>query len=229
MHRSLALRTGATRACLVSLTLALAAAGCEVAMTAPHTPNDIVAPMITGAQDFNATNRPTATIMGTVTDSVGVESVFYRVNGGAEQPVKITPGVSVDFAATVPVSQPTNEVELVAYDDAGNRAVKLVFVMYDTEPPALSVSRLVNGGSFSSFLRLDGSAGDTGSGMYMVTYRVNGGAETPITGGHKSPTSGFVFSGDAYGLPLGPNTFVVTAYDRAGNRRELTAVMTRTQ
>ena len=45
----------------------------------------------------------------------------------------------------------------------------------------------------------------------------------------ESPTRGFVFSTDAYGLPLGPNTFVVAVYDRAGNRAEVRATMTRVE
>ncbi|HEX8363021.1 MAG TPA: Ig-like domain-containing protein [Longimicrobium sp.] len=229
MQRFFDVRTGATRAGLLSATLALAAAGCDFALTPEDELGDMHAPKISVSHEQNATNQGTVTIGGRVTDRVGVERMAYRVNGGAEQEVSITPGATVEFTATIPVTAALNMVELIAYDAAGNRSAHQIQVMYDAEAPTLSVVQLADGGSFSSFLRLDGVANDSGSGVRRVTYRVNGGPETDITGGYKSPTSGYTFKTDAYGLPLGQNTFVVTAYDRAGNRGELKAVMTRKQ
>lgn len=223
MHPFFYIRAGASRGGL--LALAIAAAGCERSSTSPAKVTDALAPKFSVSHEQNATNQPTATIAGIVTDDVGVVRVTYRVDGGAEQEVSITPGISVAFTATMPTPAAVNAVEFAAYDAAGNRAAELMQVMYDTEVPTLGVTHLKEGGSFYSFLRLEGVATDSRSGIRRVTYSVNGGAEVQITGGGSS--SGYAFKGDAYGLPLGPNAFVVYAYDRAGNRGELRATMTR--
>ena len=211
------------------LALALATAGC-VAGDGPVGPTDAAAPQFTISHEQNTTNRTTTTIGGVVTDSTGVARVTYRVNGGTEQPVTITPGTSVTFSATVPVPAAVNTVEFAAYDAAGNRGSETLEVRYDVTPPEVSVTQLVEGGTFSSFLRLDGVATDVTAGVRSVTYSVNGGPEQSVTGGYKSGFPGqFIFSTDAYGLPLGKNTFVVYAYDRAGNRGQRQATMTRVQ
>ena len=212
----------------VILALACAAAGCVDG--GPVGPTDEAAPRFVISHEQNATNQKTATISGTVTDSVGVARVTYRLNGGTEQAVTITPGTSVSFSAAVAMPAEINTLEFAAYDAAGNRGSETLEVRYDVTPPVVSASYLVEGGSFHSFLRLSGSATDATSGVRQVTYSANGGAEQQITGGYKMAGSDqFLFSGDAYGLPLGKNTFVVYAYDRAGNRAQIQATMTRVQ
>lgn len=211
------------------LALACATAAC-VEGDGPVGPTDAVAPQFTVSHEYNTTNQTTTTIPGSVTDSVGVVRVTVRVNGGTEQPLTITPGTTVAFSATIPVPAAVNVVEFAAYDAAGNRASETMEVRYDVTPPEVSVTHLVEGGSFSSFLRLEGSARDVTAGVRGVTYSVNGGPEQPITGGGSTTGSGqYLFKGDAYGVPLGKNTFVVYAYDRAGNRGQTQATMTRVQ
>jgi hypothetical protein len=179
------------------------------------------------SHEFNAFNQPRADIRGIVTDSVGVTRLVYQLNGGTAQAVSITPGTSVSFTATVPLPAATNAVEFSAYDAAGNRKVETMEVRYDTVAPTFSVSQLREGGTFSSFLRIDGSASDDAAGISRVTYTVNGGAQALAPGSIRNGT--LTFGTDVYGLPLGPNTFVVYAYDRAGNRAEKRATMTRLQ
>lgn len=211
------------------LALAVATAGC-VEGDGPVGPTDEVAPKLTLSHEYNVTNQTTTTIPGTVADSVGVARVTIRVNGGPELPVTITPGTEVSFSATVPVPAAVNVVEFAAYDAAGNRGSETLTVRYDVTPLEVSVTHLVEGGSFSSFLRLEGSAWDVTAGVRKVTYSVNGGPEQSITGGYRSGSGAqFLFSGDAYGVPLGRNSFVVYAYDRAGNRGQTQATMTRVQ
>ena len=211
------------------LALACATAACADG-DGPVGPTDAVAPKFAISHEQNTTNQTTTAIGGVVTDSVGVARVTFRVNGGAEQAVTITPGTSVSFSATVPVPAAVNVVEFAAYDAAGNRGSETVEVRYDVTPPEVSVSQLVEGGTFSSFLRLEGSATDITAGVRSVTYSVNGGPEHAITGGYSSTGSGqYLFKTDAYGLPLGKNTFVVYAYDRAGNRGQRQATITRVQ
>ncbi|MBD0321003.1 MAG: hypothetical protein ICV87_11760 [Gemmatimonadetes bacterium] len=211
------------------LALACATAGC-VEGDGPVGPTDSVAPQFTISHEYNATNQTTTTIPGSVTDSVGVARVTVRVNGGAEQPVTITPGTTVSFSATVPVPAAVNVVEFAAYDAAGNRGSETLEVRYDVTPPELSVMYLSNGGKFSSFFRVEGSATDVTTGVRSTTYSVNGGPEQSITGGYYSSSPGvYAFRGDAYGLPMGESTLAVYAYDRAGNRGQLQAVITRVQ
>jgi hypothetical protein len=211
------------------LALAFATAAC-VEGDGPVGPTDEVAPKFTLSHEFNATNQTTTTIPGTVTDSVGVARVTVRVNGGAEQPVTITPGTTVAFSATVAVPAAVNTVEFAAYDAAGNRGSETMDVRYDVTPPEISVGGLANGGKFTSFFRVDGGATDVTSGVRRATYSVNGGAEQSMTGGHYSSSpSVYAFRTDLYGLPLGANNLVVYVYDRAGNRGQLQAVITRVE
>jgi hypothetical protein len=211
------------------LALACATAAC-VDGDGPVGPSDEVAPQFTLSHEFNATNQTTTTIPGSVTDSVGVVRVTVRVNGGTEQPVTITPGTTVAFSATIPVPAAVNVVEFAAYDAAGNRGSETMEVRYDVTPPEFSVGGLANGGPFSSFFRVDGAATDVSSGVRRATYSVNGGAEQPITGGYYSSSpSVYAFRTDLYGLPMGQSTLVVYVYDRAGNRGQLQATITRVQ
>lgn len=206
------------------IALAAGAAGCDSILGSS---SDHDAPAITLGYERNASNQRTANVGGLVTDSIGVTRMVYRVNGGAAQPVSITPGTSVNFSAPVALATTVTSVEFTAYDAAGNHASAAMDVYYDTDAPTLSVLQLREGGTFSSFLRIDGAATDP-VGISRVTYRVNGGAEKEIPGGHFSRApNDYSFQTDAYGLPLGPNTFVVTAYDRAGNTTQRTATMTR--
>lgn len=192
-------------------------------------PADTVAPAFTVSHEQNATNQRTATIAGMVADSVGVARVTFRVNGGAEQPVAITPGPVVSFSASVPAAAALNTVEFAAYDAAGNRGSETMELRYDTTPPEVSVGSLSNGGKFSSFFRIDGGATDA-SGVRRAAYSVNGGAEQSMTGGHYSSSPGvYAFRSDLYGLPLGENNLVVYVYDRAGNRAQLQGVITRVE
>lgn len=214
---------------LLPVLAALALGACEgsdsPAEPVPQAPADVTAPAFSVSQEQNATNQRTSTLGGVVTDSVGVTRLVVRVNGAAEQPVSITAGTSVTFSVPVTLPAVLNTVEFAAFDAAGNRATETLEVRYDTVAPTLTVSQLTQGGTFTSFLRISGVATDPETGIRRVTYSVNGGPETNITGGQSS--SGYTFSTDAYGLPLGANTFVVTAYDRAGNRGQRTATMTR--
>jgi len=214
---------------LLALPAALVlATACSEGTTLP--PVDSVAPAFSVSHEQNATNQRTTTIVGTVTDSVGVARVTFRVNGGPEQPVTITPGTLVSFSASVPIPAAVNTVEFAAYDAAGNRGSETMEVRYDTTPPEVSVGGLGGGGTFSSFFRVDGGATDPGSGVRRVAYSVNGGAEQSISGGYFSSSPNvYAFRTDLYGLPMGDNNLVVYAYDRAGNRAQLQAVIRRVQ
>lgn len=209
------------RRCAVLLACtAFVLVGCDRS-TAP--PPDLISPEVTLeslARD-TVVHTPSLTLIGTATDSVGVRRATYQLNGGSEQELDLTPGISARFSGSLRLRPGTNSLRVHAYDAAGNRGSSApVAVIMDTVAPAvLHVATPRPGAVYTDTSRTAGFfVSGTVSGASRVTLRLNGGPETPV------PT----FGGRGCGIPcfsvlirdlrVGTDTMVIAAYNPAGSR-----------
>lgn len=160
-------------------------------------------------------------VEGTARHARAVERVSFRLNGGAEETVPVTPGRSVSFHFVVRgLRLGANELEVVAYDAAeraGKR--KVAFSTRDVAPPALEVASPAEGALVGrDSVRIAGVARD-GMRVAALGYSLDGGAEqsVPVTAGKEAP---FAFT--LRGLAAGEHTLVLRARDEAGNAAERT-------
>ncbi len=151
-------------------------------------------------------------------DAVGVRRLTYRLNGGAEQAVRLAPGRSVRQYFSVAGLKPgDNELVVSAYNAAGlegRASVRVSLAAQQAGAPGITVSSPDDGSSSSSdTVQVQGEVHDDRE-VARLTFRLNGEPEEVIRvtpGGRSSfnHTVGF--------LQPGANALVLTAYDDEGN------------
>lgn len=110
------------RAGINTITLgAFDAAGNRSALVTRRVALDADAPALTLATRDTTVLSATLAVRATATDPSGVRGAGFRVNGGAEQAVQVTPDATVQIAFDVSLAEGDNTVEVAAYDAAGNR------------------------------------------------------------------------------------------------------------
>jgi len=162
-----------------------------------------------------------------VRDSVGVERITHRVNDGAEQPVEVRGGRSVQARFRVRLAGTWNVVKVYAYDAAGNVGeATTVFVRDDGAAPALTRHAPRADTVSNRGIRFVVEAKDV-TGIAEITLSVNGGAGTPMKAdclGEPSEPTPCGRNGERRGWSStlavavpGVNTLRVTARDSVGN------------
>ncbi len=177
---------------------------------------DVTAPSTTAtsnpAPNAAGWNKAAPTLTFTASDDVAVASVTYRV--GTATPVTVS-----GSTAAVQVTAPgTTSVTYYATDSSGNvEGTKTYTVRLDTVAPATTsgVTGSTTGGYHTSPPTVSLTATDASSGVSSVTYAVNGGTATTVSGASAS----FVMS------TQGTNTVTFFATDVAGNA-EVTKTIT---
>jgi|GEM_PF-2701509 len=135
-------------------------------------------------------------ITGRATDDVGVRSIRYSVDGGAEMELSITPDTAVSFAFTVsalPVGG--NTIRIVARDAAGGTGT--VVVSAARRPPPYTLTPLGTfGGGGSAALGVNESGEVVGWAQNpansLLPFVWRGGALTRLAADGESGTAGFV-------------------------------------
>jgi hypothetical protein len=97
------------------------AAGNRSALATRRITLDAEAPVVALATRDTTVLSATLAIRATATDPSGVRRAGFRLNGGAEQAVQVTPDAAAQLAFDVPLAEGDNTVEVAAYDAAGNR------------------------------------------------------------------------------------------------------------
>ncbi|WP_157202629.1 Ig-like domain-containing protein [Calidithermus chliarophilus] len=166
-------------------------------------------------------NVASVTVKGKATDDQQVTRLTYRLNGGAEAEVAITPGAEVDFGFSVGgLAQGNNVVTVSAYDALGLRASAEVSVRYQPGAPGVVITQPAAGTTLNrTGVNVVGRATDD-QAVTRLTYQLNGGAEQEvgITAGAQAE-----FSFAVSGLREGSNTLTVNAYDALGLKGSATA------
>lgn len=115
------------------------------------------------------TGTVTVTLSATDSGGSGLEGIYYRVNGGNW--TKYTVPVTLS-------SDGTYAIEYQARDNFGNvEEVRTRTVLLDaTKPLADAALPSADGGWHNSAVRINLTAEDAGSGVYVIQYRLDGGA-----------------------------------------------------
>ena len=138
-------------------------------------------------------------------------TVTYQVDGGPSQTVVL----GSDGQNVITVNG--DGTHLITASDIGNQISQVVQI--DTTPPTISsfVSAPKSGNGWTSApTTLTLSASDAGSGVASISYSVNGGPPTTVTGESTQITP----------VPAGVTTYTVTATDLVGNTSSPTTVTT---
>ena len=138
-------------------------------------------------------------------------TVTYQVDGGSSQTVDL----GSDGQNFITVNGDGTHV--ITASDIGNQISQVVQI--DTTPPTISssVSAPKSGNGWTSApTTLTLSASDAGSGVASLSYSVNGGPPTTVTGESTQITP----------VPAGVTTYTVTATDLVGNTSSPTTVTT---
>ncbi len=213
--------TLAPRALLASL--ALAAAGISAACDEPTLP-DATAPRVTIRSPAPDTVVSSQGLSLTVvlTDDRRVASATVQVGDGAEQPLAVTPGDSLELTTTVQLAPGDNRVVVHALDRAGNRGSAELRVARDAAGPTVSITSpsrdtLVTVRSVT----VRGTLADD-AGVASASYSVGSGPQQPI-----SITPGKQV---AFEVPVeltgGESVVQVVARDRVGNTQTASVKVT---
>jgi len=155
-------------------------------------------------------------VEGTATDRRTVERVSFRLNGGAEQPVEVTPGKSVAFRFVARgLEVGPNQLEVLARG-AGERvgSAGVTFSVRDVNGPALLALAPAEGELVGrDSVRVAGRVTDDRR-VASLAYSLDGGAEVsvPVTAGTDVP-----FEFTVRGTAPGGHTLVLKARDAGGN------------
>jgi hypothetical protein len=179
----------------------------------------------------NTTQTNTVRLTGSASDDVSVMRMAFQLNNEPEEPMAITPGKSVSFDHTAGFLSPgANTINIIAYDDSGNRSVKAITVNYGSStpppsgssPPTVKLSQPANGATVSTTtVRIKGSASDD-KGVTRVTFKLNDEPEEVIA---IKPSTSVSFARTVGYLKPGANTVTVFAYDADGNRGSSTVTV----
>jgi hypothetical protein len=205
-------RTGRSGLALLPLLLSLAAcdnpsdpdgrSGPRVALSAPA-----------GSQSVDGDS---VVVEGTATDRRTVERVAFRLNGGAEQPVEVTPGKSVAFRFVARgLEVGPNQLEVLAYG-AGERvgSAGITLSIRDVKSPALLALAPAEGELVGrDSVRVSGRATDDRR-VASLAYSLDGGADVavPVT-----PGAEVAFAFTVRGTAPGVHTLALRARDAGGN------------
>jgi YD repeat-containing protein len=176
---------------------------------------------------FSASGSASSSLLslaGTASDNVGVTQVSWTNNRGGTGTASGTTSWS---AAGIPLQTGSNVITVTARDAAGNSAVDMLTVTYntvvaDTTPPSVTIAppaATAVATASTSTLTLQGTASDD-VGVTQVSWSSNRGGSGMATGTTSWSASGIT-------LQLGANVITVTARDAAGNLGS--ALMTLTQ
>jgi hypothetical protein len=199
-------------------------------LTVHDTPADSIPPVLSIADPSTASvfSSPTSVVAldGPVSDNVGVASVVWSnlTTGTTDQATVSTVGGVTQWAASVPLTNGANTVQIVAADDAGNKTTVTVTIHYtspaDGIPPQVNII-LPTTGEFwsapSTPLPMSGTAFDT-VGVSRVTWR------NYNTGGRGVATGTTSWS-CSVPLTLGGNFVSITAEDPSGNQSTSTLLV----
>ena len=145
-------------------------------------------------------------VNGTVTDSAGIPTAMFLVNG-APQGGNLTIGSGGAVSATLQLSAGVNTIVLRAQDPSGSTGSASTQIVSDPTPPVLAIVSPTTGTV-------------VGSAVQSLTVTVSDLTDTQVTIGGQSydvPTGSGTVSGNVTLLSQGNNTVTVTAVDAAGN------------
>ncbi|MHA7632465.1 RHS repeat-associated core domain-containing protein [Corallococcus sp. M7] len=167
---------------------------------------------------------PVLTLVSPLADSVTsqgqVELVVHATDNGSVTAVKLGEtsfvlGEDGNHRLTVPLSENSNVLQVVAYDDKGSTTTLTVHLVRDSLEPILDVLSPVDDATVSTEeVTVSGTVQDA----TPVTLTVNGQPVTPDAQG--------AFSTQV-SLSNGANTVTITATDAAGNVRSISRSVTR--
>lgn len=122
---------------------------------------------VSGTGGANGWYISAVTVSAGGTDAIsGIAGSSIFVDGGAEQ-------------SSATLGDGVHSVAVTATDNAGNTASKTFTISVDTTLPAISLSAAGTSGSggwYVSNVEMTASATDTGSGVALIQYRIDGGA-----------------------------------------------------
>ena len=155
------------------------------------------------------------TLSGSASDPSGVASMTYSVNGGSAVNLPVTDGTFSASIGSLPTGN--NTIVVTATDTNGNATSTTLSVTLggagggsDTSAPSLSLNTPTDNQVVVGSVALSGVASDMG-GVSSLTYRVDSGAEQPVT------LNGGSFATTISGLTPGSHTVTVTAKDASDN------------
>ena len=156
------------------------------------------------------TNKTKLTIEGSAEAGT---TVNLKINGDLEDIVANADG---RFSTSLDLDKGENTISAVATDQAGNESAvsNTLTIIYDDEPPKLSVSKPKSGDSFSGKDKSVSVEGATDQG-----------AEVTINDRIAIVSSDGRFN-YSYGLNNGENALIIKATDQAGNEIEETITVT---
>jgi hypothetical protein len=159
------------------------------------------------------------TMVGQVTDNVGVQQLVASVDGGTAQDVTLDSTGHFTFTPSVPTDGSANGqhmVTFIAKDTAGNGSNPPIFVTFpinapDVTKPVVTITSPANNQTFTSSPTIIGKATDNVA-VTLLQVSVDGGAAQNVT---VDAQGNYSFT------PLvtasGPHTATFTAKDAAGN------------
>ena len=167
------------------------------------------------------------TVSGTATDAGGSGLHYVLVDNGANgsNGIQYLSGNSASYSVSgITLAQGSNLIGVEAYDNAGNvSTLATVSVIYDTTPPAVSISSPYNGQAFNtSPITVSGTASDTGGSGLQKVFIDNGANSSNATEFLLGNSASYSVSGIT--LVPGTNLIGVAAYDNAGNCSTLATV-----
>jgi hypothetical protein len=156
---------------------------------------------VTVPEDNFLTNSPFVSIVGSA------ESQNVTIGELEAEPYAGTQDGWWDFDELYPLEEGTNEIVIMANDQAGNRVAKTITVILDTVPPELSVTEPVDGTNTK-----DAQLTIVGTTEPGATVRINGSVIPDTDGSFSVPHS----------LVMGKNTITISSTDGAGNSNIIT-------
>lgn len=181
---------------------------------------DTIAPSITITSPASGLSFATnPSVVGTVTDAVGVTQFQVSVDGGAAQNVTLDSSGGFTFAtslATDGSADGAHTLTFTASDAAGNASTPVNFQFtLDTTRPTISVTSPANGQAFLTNPLIKGVATDNNA-VAQVTVSMDGGPAANVT---LDPSGNFNFTPSlaTNGSADGSHTATFLATDAAGN------------
>ena len=190
------------------------------ALTVTYAKPDTLAPEITFTTPPNGfrTTNASLPIAGTASDSSGLASLAFRVNGGTLQ------NLPVSATFSFPLLMPTvgaYAVEVMALDTQGNQGSNTQTYFRDavsTPPqdivaPFLEITQPLDRETVSTNkVQVKGNASDDRPGTLAVEARLNNGPPQVY------PVTNNAFDFEVFGLAVGTNNLSFMVQDAAGNR-----------
>jgi hypothetical protein len=142
----------------------------------------------------------------------GIASVSLFVDGQL-QATQAQPPFNLPLN-TLPFASGTHTITARAVDNKGNRAEASISLVFDHEPPAVSIVSPASGTTVLGIMTVSVEASDSISGVASVTLSVN---SRPYSTLNQPP---FNFTVDTSGFVPGSYTVTTRAIDRVGNQGE---------